>query len=154
MQSHIHSDVWEVSVGHNLYKYKATKDDSNLHIQTDDFVASYPYFENQDYAWYLNNNGLVKITKIKDDHGSVGDEHHAGDILAPMNGTIVTMKVHKGQAVEKDDLLVVVEAMKMEHSLRAPFAGVVADCFGEAGELVNGGSILVSLKHNEMGKEA
>lgn len=154
MQSHIHSDVWEVSVGNNLHNYQATKDDSRLHIKTDDFVASYPYFENQDYAWYLNNNGLIKITKVKDDLGSVGDEHHAGDILAPMNGTIVTMKVHKGQNVEKDDLLVVVEAMKMEHSLRAPFDGIVSDCFGKAGELVDGGSVLVSLAHNELGKEA
>ena len=154
LQSHMHPGTWEISVGDSVYSYQATKDRSKLHIQTKDYVASFPYFENQDYAWYLDNTGLIKITKVKVDMGSVGDEHHAGDILAPMNGTIVTMKVQKGQVVEKDDLLVVVEAMKMEHSLRAPFAGYVSACFGNAGELVDGGSVLVSLTQNEIDKEA
>ena len=124
-----------------------------LKVNADEFVANYPYFENQDFAWLLDNTGLIKITKIKADMGTQGDEHHAGDILAPMNGTIVTMKVKKDQAVEKGDLLVVVEAMKMEHSLRAPFAGIVADCFGNTGDLVDGGSVLVSLTPKAIDKD-
>lgn len=145
LQSHLHTDSWAISLGDNKLCYRAKKDEAILHIHSDNFVASYPYFENQDFAWLLDNAGLIKITKIKADMGSQGDEHHAGDIIAPMNATIVMVKVHKNQSVEKGDLLVVVEAMKMEHSLRAPFAGKVTDCFGKAGELVDGGSILVSL---------
>jgi 3-methylcrotonyl-CoA carboxylase alpha subunit len=36
--------------------------------------------------------------------------------------------------------------MKMEHSMRAPFAGTVSECFGNKGDLVDGGQVLVSLK--------
>lgn len=154
LQSHVNTDSWIVSLGNRVLNYQATKTKKVLNVQADNFVASYPYFENQDFAWMLDNNGLIKITKIKPDMGSQGDEHHAGDILAPMNGTIVTMKAHKDQIVEKDDLLVVVEAMKMEHSLRAPFAGTVTACFGKAGDLVDGGSVLVSLAPTAVDKDA
>jgi 3-methylcrotonyl-CoA carboxylase alpha subunit len=145
VQHQIATDAWLVNIDDKNIAYKATKNDTLLKVNADEFVANYPYFENQDFAWLLDNTGLIKITKIKADMGTQADEHHAGDILAPMNGTIVTMKVKKDQAVEKGDLLVVVEAMKMEHSLRAPFAGIVVDCFGNTGDLVDGGSVLVSL---------
>lgn len=47
------------------------------------------------------------------------------EVLAPMPGSVVDIKVETGDAVEQGDPIVIVEAMKMEHVLTAPAAGIV-----------------------------
>ena len=51
---------------------------------------------------------------------------HAGDLRSPMPGTVLAVRVAEGERVEEGDVLLVVEAMKMEHALAAPHAGTVA----------------------------
>ncbi|OLU26344.1 3-methylcrotonyl-CoA carboxylase [Pseudomonas sp. PA15(2017)] len=69
-----------------------------------------------------------------------------GGLTAPMNGSIVRVLVAPGQSVEAGAALVVLEAMKMEHSIRAPQAGTIkAVCCAE-GELIAEGSVLVELE--------
>ncbi|MFS0826866.1 acetyl/propionyl/methylcrotonyl-CoA carboxylase subunit alpha [Pseudomonas phoenicis] len=69
----------------------------------------------------------------------------AGGLSAPMNGSIVRVLVTPGQAVEAGAALVVLEAMKMEHSIRAPEAGVVSALLCAEGEMVSEGTLLVAL---------
>jgi 3-methylcrotonyl-CoA carboxylase alpha subunit len=61
--------------------------------------------------------------------GSVAD----GAILAPMSGRIIAVEVATGQTVTKGQKLITLEAMKMEHSLTAPFDGVVTELNATAG---------------------
>lgn len=68
-----------------------------------------------------------------------------GGLAAPMNGSIVRVLVALGQAVEAGCPLVVLEAMKMEHSVRAPHAGTVKKLFCQEGEMVSEGTVLVEL---------
>ncbi|MFC4699507.1 acetyl/propionyl/methylcrotonyl-CoA carboxylase subunit alpha [Glaciecola siphonariae] len=78
-----------------------------------------------------------------------GDDEHAssaGGILAPMNGTLVGMLVKPGDKVSKGDAVAIVEAMKMEHALKAPFDARVKACFFAAGERVDGGVVLLELE--------
>ncbi|ACO81047.1 acetyl-CoA carboxylase, biotin carboxylase [Azotobacter vinelandii CA] len=74
-----------------------------------------------------------------------GHAHHGG-LSAPMNGSIVRVLVAAGQKVEAGAPLVVLEAMKMEHSIRAPRAGVVKGLYCREGELVGEGATLVELE--------
>jgi biotin carboxyl carrier protein len=60
-----------------------------------------------------------------------------------MPGTIVSLEVAEGEAVTEGQVLVVMEAMKMEHSLRAPYAGVVTAVRAETGDQVAAGRVLV-----------
>ena len=48
-----------------------------------------------------------------------------GDLNSPISGKVVNVKVKKGSIVKKDDVLMVIEAMKMEYLIRAPFNGLV-----------------------------
>lgn len=62
---------------------------------------------------------------------------------APMNGTIVSVQVKPGDQVLADTPLLVMEAMKMEHTIRAPRAGEIADVFYSPGDLVEEGTPLL-----------
>jgi 3-methylcrotonyl-CoA carboxylase alpha subunit len=69
------------------------------------------------------------------------------DVKAPLPGKIALVQpgLHVGLAVRKGDVLVVLEAMKMEHALTAPRDGVVADLNAVAGRQVRAGDLLVRL---------
>ncbi|HEY4442205.1 MAG TPA: acetyl-CoA carboxylase biotin carboxylase subunit [Candidatus Elarobacter sp.] len=69
----------------------------------------------------------------------------AGDVTAPMPGKIVSVAIEQGNAVEQRALLVVLEAMKMEHRIEAPAAGTVREVRVKPGDLVASGQVLVSL---------
>ena len=63
-----------------------------------------------------------------------------------MNGSIVRVLAAPGQQVEAGAALVVLEAMKMEHSIRAPQAGVIKAIYCAEGELIGEGTVLVELE--------
>lgn len=69
-----------------------------------------------------------------------------GDIVAPMPGTILTMDVQVGQAVEAGQQVCVLEAMKMKNPIRTTHAGVVAEIAAQPGQSVAYGALLVRLK--------
>ncbi|MBY0431619.1 MAG: 3-methylcrotonyl-CoA carboxylase, partial [Rhodospirillales bacterium] len=67
----------------------------------------------------------------------------AGRLTAPMPGKVTQVLVSAGQAVERGTGLLVLEAMKMEHTIRAPADGVVKDVCFAAGEQVAEGAELI-----------
>ena len=70
----------------------------------------------------------------------------SGSILSPMPGKIIAVEVAAGQAVVKGQKLLTLEAMKMEHSLVAPFDGVVAELNAVAGGQVQVEALLVRIE--------
>ena len=71
----------------------------------------------------------------------------SGDTLAsPMQGTIVKVAVEEGQEVEEGDLIVVLEAMKMEQPLNAHKAGTVKGLAAEVGASVTRGAAICEIK--------
>ncbi|MFW6049627.1 MAG: acetyl/propionyl/methylcrotonyl-CoA carboxylase subunit alpha [Myxococcota bacterium] len=67
----------------------------------------------------------------------------AGGCVAPMPGKIIQLRVEPGQRVEQGDVLVVMEAMKMEHTVAAPSDGEVSAVHVAEGDQVDGGALLV-----------
>jgi acetyl-CoA/propionyl-CoA carboxylase biotin carboxyl carrier protein len=61
---------------------------------------------------------------------------HDGDVRSPMPGAVLAVRVALGDEVEEGEVLLVVEAMKMEHALAAPFAGTVTDLTVRTGDQV------------------
>ena len=67
-------------------------------------------------------------------------------VMAPIPGRVVAVKVEPGDEVEPGQVLVVLEAMKMENELASDQAGKVAAIHVTAGDTVEGGELLVELK--------
>ena len=65
-----------------------------------------------------------------------------GSLVAPMPGTVVKVVVQKGDRVAAGDAALVLEAMKMQHTVTAPHAGVVTQLDVEAGAQVAAGQVL------------
>jgi len=80
---------------------------------------------------------------------SAGSSVSDGAIRAPMPGRIIAVQVADGVAVSKGQPLVVLEAMKMEHTLTAPFDGVVADLSLAVGSQVTEGSMLLQVTRKD-----
>jgi 3-methylcrotonyl-CoA carboxylase alpha subunit len=98
-------------------------------------------------AVYLQWDGELRRVETYDPISAVEASHsHQGGLTAPMNGSIVRVLVEVGQTVEAGAQLVVLEAMKMEHSIRAPHAGVIKALYCQEGEMVSEGSALVELE--------
>lgn len=72
-----------------------------------------------------------------------------GQVKAPMNGLVVRVLAQPGQAVEAGQVVLVLEAMKMENEVSAPVAGVLTEVAAQAGSTVNPGDPLFTV-----GKEA
>ncbi|WP_184377305.1 acetyl/propionyl/methylcrotonyl-CoA carboxylase subunit alpha [Rhizobium sp. BK619] len=92
-------------------------------------------------AWSI---GLPKASEIEANHG-VGD----GAILSPMPGLVISVDVAEGDPVAKGDRLLTVEAMKMEHSLRAPFDGIVGKLQVSPGVRVSENQLVASVMKGE-----
>ncbi|CAN1600214.1 acetyl/propionyl/methylcrotonyl-CoA carboxylase subunit alpha [Pseudomonas mediterranea] len=96
---------------------------------------------------YLQWQGDLHRVELYDPLAAAEASHsHQGGLTAPMNGSIVRVLVSPGQTVETGAQLVVLEAMKMEHSIRAPKAGVIKALYCQEGEMVSEGSALVAFE--------
>jgi biotin carboxyl carrier protein len=66
-------------------------------------------------------------------------------VSAPMPGKILSVKVSVGQAVKQGDVILLLEAMKMENEIVAPQDGTIASIVTSAGQSVEAGDVLVTL---------
>ena len=85
-------------------------------------------------------------------HDAALQAHTAGDtgsalgagVLAPMPGRVLRLMAREGQAVQAGEPLLVLEAMKMEHTLCAPASTHVGTCHVQAGDQVSEGALLMT----------
>ncbi|WP_257556011.1 acetyl/propionyl/methylcrotonyl-CoA carboxylase subunit alpha [Sphingobium sp. CFD-2] len=83
--------------------------------------------------------------------GGTGGAASDGAILSPMPGRIIAVSVSAGESVTKGQKLLTLEAMKMEHSLVAPFDGVIAELNASEGGQVSEGALLAKINLVEGG---
>lgn len=88
---------------------------------------------------------LHLYTPGADGEGEAGE----GRIIAPMPGKIIDVMVQKGASVDKDQPLLIMEAMKMQMTIRAAFAGTVEELPVIAGQQVTDGALLVAIEQKE-----
>jgi len=127
----------------NGSEFSATLDGYQLRAS----VATDPS-DAHNYSLYTQDSAL-SFSEVQPDLGDTDGDAAGGGLAAPMNGTMVTLLVEAGSFVKKDAPLLIMEAMKMEHTIRAPADGQILEFYFQAGDLVDGGAELVNFAPSE-----
>jgi propionyl-CoA carboxylase alpha chain len=95
-----------------------------------------------DLRYVDSRQGPARLVEVPRFRSSDADED-AGSLHAPMPGMVVRVDAEEGSEVAEGSVLVVMEAMKMEHTLRAPHDGTVSQVLCAPGDQVEAGAVLV-----------
>ncbi len=107
-----------------------------------------------DDAWEVFIKGVLYRVRVEDERESrlraqaeqdVGS-HTLLQIKSPMPGLVVDVQVEPGQEVEKNQVLLLLESMKMQNEIRAPRKGTVMGVYVEPGQSVEQGRLLVEIQ--------
>lgn len=87
-----------------------------------------------------------KFAYIRQDYHQENSQADQGHLKAPMPGVVTQVLVGANHNVKKDDILMTLEAMKMEYTIRAPQDGVIVDAYFQVGDQVKAGDELVEFQ--------
>jgi propionyl-CoA carboxylase alpha chain len=105
--------------------------------------------DHQGMQWYVHGrSGDLEITELPR-YPVSGVDEMAGGLTAPMPGAVLATEVNSGDKVSKGDLLLILEAMKMEHRITAPTNGIVSQLHVATGDQVENGQLLVTLNQED-----
>ncbi|HHP7238974.1 biotin/lipoyl-containing protein [Longibacter sp.] len=106
-----------------------------------------------DGSYRVTIDGRRTAVRVKDERALLMEEFGleedgagGGDVRAPMPGLVLDVRVAVGDAVEADEGLLVLEAMKMENELKAPSSGRVAAIHASAGDAVDKNALLIEIE--------
>ncbi|PTX56573.1 3-methylcrotonyl-CoA carboxylase alpha subunit [Litoreibacter ponti] len=131
---------FRVEVGGETHQITRTQ---NAWTIGDDTIAARVWCDGRQGAVFWGNTYAFTVPDPLDRHSDAASD---GLTRAPMPGLVRVVDVTAGQQVAKGDRLLVLEAMKMEHALRADADGIVADVMVEGGAQVVAGAPLVRIE--------
>ena len=122
------------------------RDATSLQVECEGEITPVRIFEAAPalHLWLRGRHAVLNLVGTDDSLQVVGTAEQ-GSLLTPLPGTIVAVHVAAGQHVARGASLITVEAMKMEHTLTAPYEGVVSRIAFGVGERVQAGAVLVEL---------
>ncbi|WP_338043358.1 acetyl-CoA carboxylase biotin carboxyl carrier protein subunit, partial [Nonomuraea lactucae] len=128
------------------------QDDSRLAVTLGGRTRHYVRARHGDTLWLGRDGAAWAVTRhLIGDPGDRPGAAGAGDgvVRTPMPGTVLVVKAQVGDQVGEGQPLVIVEAMKMEHTVTAPLAGVVAELPVQAGQPVDMDAVLAVVTPEE-----
>ncbi len=137
---------FRITVGDKSVMATGELDVNDLYADIDGYRQRVSVVPHDGMFTLFSQRGAMQFALAKPDLGEDDGDGSAGVFTAPMHGVIVKLLVEAGAAVEKDQPLLIMEAMKMEHTIRAPVDGVVTEFYFQPGEQVSGGEALLDFQ--------
>lgn len=132
------------------YTYRLTEMvEPQLTLKTDPHNFNIPFAKNRDGKIFASVNGKDVFLELPQKGRATKKGDDAGHMVSPMPGKIFKLIANEGDSVKKGDPILIMEAMKMEHTIRANIDGLVEKIFYKEGEQIDGGVELVSIKAAE-----
>ena len=118
----------------------------------DGLRRDYRWAEADRHLWIADERGTWHLREAEEQkiHRAAGEQR--AEIVSPMPGNVIAVQVESGAEVAEGDVVVVVEAMKMEHSLAAPISGRV-EVLVSVGRQVTVDQVLARLVPDEESKD-
>jgi geranyl-CoA carboxylase alpha subunit len=139
--------VFKVQVAERTLELKLVdRDAQSVTLEVDGLRQTHPYHLDGEQLWLFTHPGSLQVEDrthaVIDSQTSVS----SGTLKAPMDGAIVDVLVSEGSPVSKGQLLVVLEAMKMEHPLKAGIDGVLKRVQVKVGDQVKNRQVLLQVE--------
>jgi 3-methylcrotonyl-CoA carboxylase alpha subunit len=145
VQIHFVPEGYRLSVDGRDYALAGGEKNGALHVTLGD--VSFRVRAVRDGAdWHLFRDGAHRVLTLQGAQAAPEAGSAAGSLAAPMPGKILQVLVQVGASVARGAPLVILEAMKMEHTIAAPRDGRVAEIHFKAGDQVNEGAELLRLE--------
>lgn len=145
----VDKNQFKVQLKNKVQNISASITDDRLSIKTE--KQSYKaLIENKDkYLTLYTDQGQITIERFHWNKLDSQTSTHKGQLTAPMPATVVAILKKIGEQVKAGERLIILEAMKMEHTIHAPTDGVLLDIFYAVGAQVNEGAELLSLSESD-----
>ena len=130
---------------------KIVKDGGRWFVEKENVLIPVFFAKDERNNIYLNIGGeAFKIHKktVGDEAGGEFGGILSGDIEPPMPGKVLKVLVNKGEKVEENQVLILMESMKLQVEVKAPFDGIVKEVKVSEGQTVNAGELIIKIEKN------
>lgn len=141
--NHISEHHWQFNINENQYQVRATLLGHVVNIDINGTRRCMSVYRNNDDFVVIDDHHESTLSKYQGHYET--SQQQAGDLSAPMNGTIIQVDAKQGAKVQQGDVLIIMEAMKMEHAIKAPYEGTIKTIHFNQGDLVDEGAVLIEL---------
>jgi 3-methylcrotonyl-CoA carboxylase alpha subunit len=138
-----------ITYDNNEYTVMATElKPGQLSINLGDRVIKSVISQGEDSKFVFIDGNIFKVKRIELT-GRKTAEKKEGDLHSPISGTVVTVKIKEGSSVKKNDVILVIEAMKMEYLIRAPYDGMVGKIYFKEKDQIEIGQLTAEITKKE-----
>ncbi len=102
--------------------------------------------EEEKYVFFDGNVYKVRRVELT---GQKKTEKKEGDLNSPISGVVVQVKSSEGSIIQKDEVIMVIEAMKMEYLIRAPYSGRIKKLFFKEKDKIEIGQLTAEIERQE-----
>ena len=144
LQVQIQADGYEITTDQGRYQVTAALMDDKLNAVINGHRLSC-YGDLHEHQLTLFHRGDTFRCALYRETFTTEDIAHEGSLAAPMNGAVIAVQAKKGTTVTAGQTLMIMEAMKMEHAIKAPANGIVSEVFYAEGDQVAEGAELIAI---------
>ena len=139
-------DKFFVTYDNNEYTVTAEEiKQGQLKIGLGDRVIKCVISEGQDKKFVFLNGNVYNVKRV-DLTSRKKTQKKDEDLNSPISGTVVNIKSKPGELVKKDEVIMIIEAMKMEYLIRAPYSGVIIKIHFKEKDQIEIGQLTVEIK--------
>ena len=134
-----------VTVGDRELRASMTSEGGRLRVQLERSILDATVVARDEERYVFCGGETTRLRFVDPLAHSGEEEPHGGHLMAPMSGTVVAVMVKAGETVARGAPLLILEAMKMEHTIAAPAAGTVSAVNYRQGDQVAEGADLIAI---------
>mmetsp|Transcript_20663 Transcript_20663/g.31581 ORF Transcript_20663/g.31581 Transcript_20663/m.31581 type:complete len:686 (-) Transcript_20663:19-2076(-) len=142
------SSTWQVSIdGESLDVCASLLDDHTIRAEVANHSTRATVVQKENSLYLFHNDDLHELTLPEPSYTKSAVS--SGSLLSPMPGRVIKVNVSEGEDVQAGDCLMIMEAMKMEHQIKATSSGKVSKIFYKVGDLVEAKKVLIDVSGDD-----